>query len=183
MRTKTFLFEPLPMVRKFARTIADAAADAPILDVACGTGRNGMYLAQLGCTVLCVDKDLSRFERAQQQAPAVVQDHLKATSFNFATDKWPYGRSSLGGIIDVHFFLPALFPAFRNSLMPGGYLLFETPPGCGGNYRDLPKVGEVKEALKSAFYLELYKERRVGPSGCDAVGVQAVAKRIPWNGI
>jgi hypothetical protein len=86
-------------------------------------------------------------------------------------------NSRVGGIINVHFLLPALFPFCESSLSPGGYLLLETVPGCGGNYLELPKAGGIRSALGKAFDFEFYKEGKVGPRGYDAVTVQLLARR------
>ena len=148
--------KPTPLVRRFASKIA-ATAGAPILDVACGSGRNAIVLAELGCTVICLDKDLSPIKVQQAE---LSHTHLKQASqrlnlqrLDFDRDPWPFATSSVGGIINVHFFLPALLPFFEKSLIPGRYLLLETVPGCGGNYLQLPKAGEVKIALESAYDL------------------------------
>ncbi len=69
------------------------------------------------------------------------------------------------------------FPCFERSLSPGGYLLLETVPGCGGNYQELPKTGALRSALENAFELEFYQERKVGPIGYDAVTVRVLAKK------
>lgn len=97
---------------------------------------------------------------------------------DLTNDNWPFAECSVGGIINIHFFLPRLFSLFAGCLAPGGYLLFETPPGYGGNYRELPKAGEIRSALAELFYLELYKEHRVGPPQCDAVVVQVLAAKL-----
>jgi len=62
-RIKTNPFGASPLVRRFASAIAEAANGAPILDVACGSGRNAMIFAELGCNVICVDIDLTRLEK------------------------------------------------------------------------------------------------------------------------
>lgn len=54
--------EPSPLVRRFAAKIVDAAAGKPVLDVACGSGRNALALSQLGCAVICVDRDLTTLQ-------------------------------------------------------------------------------------------------------------------------
>jgi hypothetical protein len=92
-------------------------------------------------------------------------------------DPWPFGPCTVGGILNIHYFAPALFPLFASSLSPGGYLLLETFPGCGENYLDLPKAGEVRTALVNAFDLEVYKEDKVGPPAYNAVTVQTLARR------
>ena len=84
---------------------------------------------------------------------------------------------SVGGIINIHFTLPTLFPQFESSLIPHGYLLLETVPGVGGNYLELPKGGDLKVALGDAFDFEFYKERHVGPPEHNAVTVKLLAMR------
>ncbi len=177
----SYRLEPTPLVRRFAAKIADAAGDKPILDVACGSGRNALPLAQLGCSVICMDQDL-----ASLKAHVV---HLRRTELRKASaklvphqldlvkDHWPFRTGVVGGIINVHFLLPKLLPLFERSLSPGGYLLLETVPGCGGNYLELPKAGELRSALGNGLELEVYQERKVGPVGYDAVTVRLLAKK------
>ena len=172
---------PSPLVRRFATKIAKAAAALPVLDVACGTGRNAIVFAQLGSTVICVDSELNNIQG--------LQEHWRQTSFVLAASRlhlqkldlvqsaWPFGPCEFGAIVNVHFFLPALLPHFEISLSHGGYLLLETIPGCGGNYRGLPKKGEVRHALERTFDFEHYKEGKVGPIECGAVTVQVVARK------
>jgi len=175
------LLEPSPLVRRFASKIVDAAAAKPILDAACGSGRNAMLLSQLGCTIICVDKDLTHLEAQQvrwRSTPLrTASERLVLQHLDLINHRWPFGLRVMGGIVNVHFFLPALFPFFESSLSPGGYLLLETPPGCGGNYLELPKEGEVRCALGKAFDLEFYKEGKVGPRAYNTVTVKVLARR------
>ena len=171
--------QPSPFVQKLAPTIAAAAKDLPVLDVACGGGRNAFVLAQLGCQVVCVDKDLNPldlFTRRLRDSPFVdIASRLRLYPLDLALDAWPFGKAEFGAIINVHFFLPQLLHHFETSLWPRGYLLLETAPGCGGNYRDLPKAGHVKQILSAGFGLEYYREGRAGP----AVSVKTFARKRP----
>lgn len=92
-------------------------------------------------------------------------------------DPWPFGAGTAGAIINVHFLLPALFPLFEDSLLPGGHLLIETVPAHGGNYLELSRAGQLRSALQGAFDFEFYKERKAGPGNYDAVTAQVFAKR------
>jgi SAM-dependent methyltransferase len=173
--------EPSVLVRKFASRMIDAVAGKPILDVACGSGRNAIFLSQLGCKVICVDKDLTVLQRRELQQKMVKSDEkyqVELRQLDLVEDSWPFGEASVGGIVNVHFFLPSLFPLFENSLSTGGYLIFESVPGCGGNYLQLPPAGYVRSLLAMGFEIEVYKERKVGPPHRDAVTTTAVAKRV-----
>jgi len=102
---------------------------------------------------------------------------LTLHQIDLVKEAWPFGAGVVGGIVNVHFLLPSLFPSFESSLSPGGYLLLETVPGCGGNYLELPKAGRIRSAFGKAFDFEFYREGKTGPSGYDAVTVQMLAKR------
>jgi SAM-dependent methyltransferase len=173
--------EPSALIRKFASRMVEAAAEEPILDVACGSGRNAIFLSQLGCKVICIDRDLADLRRHgayQVQISSGKKQRLELCQLDLVEHSWPFGEASVGGIVNVHFFLPSLFPLFEKSLSPGGYLIFESVPGCGGNYLQLPPAGYVRSLLARGFDIEVYKERKVGPPGRDAVTTKTVAKRM-----
>lgn len=179
--TISYGLEPSPLVRRFAPKIAEAAAGKPLIDVACGSGRNALTFAQVGCSVICVDQDLAGLQahvkhlRRTELRKAVAK--LSLQQMDLLNDRWPFTTGFAGGIINVHFLLPELFPSFERSLSPGGYLLLETVPGCGGNYLELPKAGELRSALERAFDLEFYQERKAGPVAFDAVTVRVLARK------
>jgi SAM-dependent methyltransferase len=157
-----------PWVRQHGTTIAHACQSRPVLDVACGSGRNALFLVELGCEVIGVDKDLSR---------TATSERFEARRVDLDNDPWQFEEATLGGIIQVHFLRRELFPRFAFSLARGGYLLIETVPGCGGNYLELPKEGELRKELSAEFEIVAYRERRVGPSEMDAVTVRSLARR------
>jgi SAM-dependent methyltransferase len=173
--------QPSPLVRRFASKLAAAAGASPIVDVACGAGRNALFLDNLGCTVIGVDNDPARLEalrRASSSGSRLGASGLSVKRIDLVKDPWPFGPQSLGAIVNVHFFLPKLFLDFENSIVPGGYLLFETVPGCGGNYLELPRAGSVRAVLAGAFTFEFYREHKVGPPDHDSVTVQLIARRF-----
>jgi len=176
-RTRVDNPEPSALVRRFGSRLADAAAGMPVLDVACGSGRNAMFLFQLGCTVVCVDKDLTRLHTQLHLACHEAPARLSFRHTDLIEGPWPFSACTVGGIVNVHFLHSKLFPFFESSLSAGGYLILETVPGCGGNYLELPRAGEVRCAFDKAFDFEVYKERKAGPRSCDAVTVRMLARR------
>src|ERR1051326_6098935 len=172
-------FGASPFVQRFAPKIAEAAGSAPILDVACGSGRKAFLLSEIGCEVICIDKDLSAIQENSERKhlSPVVKSRIRTYQLDLIRQEWPFGRGMAGGIINVHFFVPTLLNVFARSLLPGAYLLIETIPGCGGNYLSLPSAGEVRKQLANAFELTVYKESKVGPDSIDAVTVKVLAKR------
>src|SRR5437660_8876932 len=111
---------PSRLVRRFAAKIADVAAGKPVLDVACGSGRNALALARLGCTVICMDRDLTTL-KAHVGRPRGTElrksfSKLSLHQLDLVKDPWPFTASVAGAIINVHFLLSQLFPFFERSL-------------------------------------------------------------------
>lgn len=110
------------LLRKFASRMINAARGKPILDVACGSGRNAIFLTQLGCTVICIDKDLTelrKHETYRKGSPSLGR--LELHRLDLVREPWPFAEGTAGGIVNVHYFVPSLFPYFEMSLTPGGY--------------------------------------------------------------
>ncbi len=175
-------FEPSLLVRRFASQIATAAEGKPVLDVACGSGRNAMALSELGCPVICIDKDLASLRAHQahwrNSSLKEASGQLNPYQLDLVKEPWPFAPYAAGGIINVHFLLPALFQLFERSLSPGGYLLLETVSGHGGNYLELPRAGELRAVFEKRFQIDWYRERKVGPHDCNAATVQLFAKKL-----
>lgn len=156
-----------------------AGLDGAFLDVAGGTGRHAFYFAKLGAAVTCIDCDLKPLQKMQGKLNnfSKILAQVTARHLDLVNDEWPYGESSVGAIINVHFLLPKLFLNFSFSLKPGGYLLVETVGGQGGNYLQLPQQGELKAALETDFDFVFYRERAAGPKINGAVAVRLLARR------
>jgi SAM-dependent methyltransferase len=172
---------PSPAVRKFGHEIVSAAGGRPILDVACGRGRNSAWVSSLGGCVAAIDIDLSGISAHRNDLPpSTLADALRRVELqrlDLINEPWPYPPSSIGGIINIHFLYKPLLKAFSRSLISGGLLLLETVDARGGNYRQLPEVGFLRKALGEQFEFPLYRERQVRTPGVNAVSVMLVAKR------
>ena len=145
------------------------------MDVACGTGRNALLIARMGCDVVCLDRDLGRLKVLKVRSRNSIAGSIFPLQCVLGKDRWPFGTSTLSGIIDVHFLDTSLFGDFTRSLRPGGLLLVETFGGQGGNYLDLPRAREIRSKLRRAFDFVVYRERKVGPRGTNAASVQVLA--------
>lgn len=179
------------LARVAARIVRSARG--AILDVGCGQGRNAKLLQALGCTVVCADKNPSALRvllddpnhpqsRGSPGARGVAPGRLLPVLTDLARAPWPFAPAAFCGIINVHCFLPTVLEHFAQSLRRGGYLFIETIGGYGENYLELPKRGQLIEALKDDFELESYTERKAGPSKADAVSVKLLARRIDGTG-
>jgi hypothetical protein len=126
-----------------------------------------------------MDKDLTELRQLCESEPPRNEpcDQLRLCEIDLVRDPWPFEAGTVGAIINVHLVLPALFPLFESSLLPGGHLLIETVPAHGGNYLELPRAGDLRVAFERAFDIKFYKERKAGPGNYDAVTVKLLARR------
>lgn len=93
------------------------------LDVACGAGRNALFLARHGFSVVAVDVSWEGLQRLARRARSLSLDvhpvHADLERFAFPPEAFDL-------IINSRFLLRSLFPEFRRSLKAGGLLLLET---------------------------------------------------------
>lgn len=98
----------------------------PVLDLACGTGRNGLLLAEQGIPVLFADKSTGLLEVVEQR---LAQSGLQGRCW--LVDLEQAGAQPLSGlrfaaVIDFRYLHRPLFPALRESVTPGGLVVYET---------------------------------------------------------
>ncbi len=103
-------------------TILAVVPGTRALDIACGEGRNSLFLARHGFTVTGVDIAETALERARNRVGAAG---LSAEFQTVDLDTWqPAANYDL--IINVNFLQRELFPALIDHLAPGGLLLIDT---------------------------------------------------------
>jgi SAM-dependent methyltransferase len=142
------------------------------LDVACGAGRNSLFLARRGFRVVSIDiswEGLRRLtDRARDNALPIQPIHADLERFTLRTESFDL-------IVNSRFLLRSLFPELRQALKAGGLLLFETfnvdeIELLGGDIRRgyALERGELRESF-SDFEILLYEEgvfeRREGERG------------------
>ena len=151
------------------------------LDVACGDGRNALYLAQLSYAVDAIDVSdvaidalrAAARERGLPIAPRVVD-----------LEREPLPEGPYDAIVVVNFLQRDLFGALQDALAPDGLLLYETLSrahvdelGHDFNPAYLLERGELPRAFPG---LEVVDEREgvVGEPGAER-GIASIVARRP----
>jgi SAM-dependent methyltransferase len=100
------------------------------LDVACGRGRNALWLAERGLTTLAVDREPESVRELNDEArarglslTAEVRDLERGPA---SLPPSPLPPSPYDVIVVVHYLHRPLFPALIDALAPGGLLVYET---------------------------------------------------------
>lgn len=142
--------------------------DAPIVDIACGYGRNGAYFVDQGYNVIFVDKEKDGLDFINRGIDVSINgdintDLVTTLKTNLEIEDRRFDDNSLGGIINVHYYNRALIPRFIKSLCVGGFLYIETIEARSCNYLELPKYKYVIDALAGKFDIVYYKEKLVKP--------------------
>jgi SAM-dependent methyltransferase len=109
---------PSAWVTRFAPLVAPGA---PVLDLACGSGRHVRLFLERGHPVLAVDRDLSRL------GELAGADGLEALACDLEAGGVPacFARR-FGGIVVTNYLHRPLFGLLAAALSPGGVLIYET---------------------------------------------------------
>jgi len=98
----------------------------PVLDLACGTGRNGLLLAEQGIAVVFADKSATALKVVEQRLTEgdlpgrIWQLDLEQPGVNlFSTD-------CFSAVIGFRYLHRPLFPELRKAIKPGGLVIYET---------------------------------------------------------
>jgi len=141
--------------------LLDAARLGPVLDVACGDGRNGLNLAWSGARVVMLDRS--------EEALAGLREAGNPGNASFArmdleTPVPPsFGSELFGAVLVFRYLYRPLVPALKACLKPGGMLVWETflegqeVYGKPRNPDHLLKKGELAAWFSDFQVLELFE--------------------------
>ena len=108
--------KPSSWVTRFAPFIPEGGV---VLDLACGSGRHAVLLANLGYSVLAVDQDISAIE-------AIHSDAITPKCLNLEKDNWPLHGFSFHGIVVTNYLYRPHIDRLAELLEDGGVLIYET---------------------------------------------------------
>lgn len=120
------------------------------LDIACGEGRNSIFLAQSGFLVTGLDISEQGLAKARRRARSEgLTIRFRRTDLEKRTFAGPFDL-----IVNINFLLRGLFPVMVEALSPGGIVLVETlldgplaPPTTNRSF--LLQQGELEQLFCS----------------------------------
>ena len=156
------------------------------LDLACGAGRNAVWLAQRGWRVDAVDgADAALTLLSTHAERAGCQDRITAHAADLEADPpgFAIAREAYDLIVDCYFVHRPLFAAIREGTRPGGLFvaaLHLPAPAGGKGHRYALQPGELEQVVKGWRWDVLHSaERAALPSASDDLGVAEIIARRP----
>ena len=113
------------MVR-YASLLTERPLPGPVLDLACGDGHNGVFVAKAGVDVICCDRSQEVLSRARTLAEGhgvgvrLWEVDLERPGIN------PLPEDVYGGILVFRYLHRPLVGCIRKALRAGGVLMYET---------------------------------------------------------
>jgi SAM-dependent methyltransferase len=105
------------------RHLLPAAGDA--LDLACGSGRNSVWLAEQGFKTLAVDRNAAALDTLRHEA-ARRGLSIRTQVVDLENGEPFLEPDTFDLVVVVHYLHRPLFPALVRALRPGGVLAYET---------------------------------------------------------
>jgi SAM-dependent methyltransferase len=97
--------------------IAELLPPGRALDLACGAGRNAIYLARLGWRVTAVDSSPAAIARLRERAGGLP---IEARVADLERGEFPIEPHGYDLICDFYYLQRSLFPEIREGVRPGG---------------------------------------------------------------
>lgn len=163
--------QPAELLRRFAEHI-----DGPVLDLACGSGRNGLYLARRGCEVDFIDLAFTPLQRVMTVAR---MEGLRVRAIQADLETMPLPTNRYGAVLNFRYLQRSLWQPMRAAVRVGGLIVFETftvaqaRHGHPRNPDFLLRPGELHAAFADWEIVHEYE----GPDGEAADVAQLVAYR------
>ncbi len=126
MNSPRYPLKPAQLLTDHADVFNKSSMNGPILDLSCGDGHNGIFLASRGLPVICCDISNEALTRAKKLAEEngvnikFWQLDLEGGEIN------PLPKESFGGILVFRYLHRPLIPCIKKSLKQGGILIYET---------------------------------------------------------
>jgi tellurite methyltransferase len=116
---------PDSLLKKFAFLLRDKSPQGPVLDLACGKGQNGLFLAGLGLPVVLADRNPDVLAESKK---AAEKKKLKVNFWEIDLENGqnPLEEEYYRAIVVFRYLHRPLIPYIKRSIKKGGILIYET---------------------------------------------------------
>lgn len=145
---------PDALLATFSDLLVAGRPEGPVLDLACGDGHNGLYLAAKGLPVILADRSEDALRTAKDAASGMQG---KVTIWKVDLEKPgenPFPEQEYSAILVFRYLHRPLMPCIRKALKTGGFLVYTTYTleqaqfGKPRNPEFLLKPGELMDWFK-----------------------------------
>lgn len=149
MSAKDYTSETAPLLMEHLHLLTPKTVKGPVLDLACGEGHNGLFLAQRGFPAILWDNSQDALSRAKGLAKVlgVSAEFARVDLERHGVN--PLSQDTYGAILVFRYLHRPLIPHIKKGLKDGGLIFYETftidqPPfGKPRNPDFLLKPGEL----------------------------------------
>lgn len=149
------------------------------LEIACGDGRNALWLARQGFAVDAIDVAFAGLARL---AAAARREGLPIQPIQADLEHFPLPEARYAVVVNTRYLQRSLFASLRRAVRPGGVIVFETflrdQAGLGHprNPAFLLEPGELRAEF-AGFERLVDEEGRVAPDGAPTFLARLIARR------
>jgi SAM-dependent methyltransferase len=148
----------------------ESSLPGPVLDLACGDGRNSVFLAQKGVEMICADFSSEALDRARELA---VEYGVRINPWQLDLEQEgvnPLPKDAYGAILVFRYLHRPLMPCIKKALRSGGLLVYETFTveqrrfGKPGNPNFLLNPGELLQTFEDWQVMHYFEGIRENPT-------------------
>lgn len=114
-----------PLISRHLDALRSAARRGPVVDLACGRGRNALAIARAGIPVVGIDRNAT-FLSALTEAAREEDLPVTPVRADLEASPLPLAPGGCGAIVVFRYLHRPLCPELSSALCPGGLLLYET---------------------------------------------------------
>ena len=157
------LWRANPLLCEIINLVEEHVSGRTVVDLACGAGRDSVYLAQRGWQVTSIDNKTETLERCEQLAHS-NQVEVNTLKIDLEATKQPLNSLSTDLVLVMRYLHRPLFQAIDQLIKPNGAIIYSTfmvgseKYGSPRNPNYLLKPGELADIFAS--YEILIDEQR-----------------------
>ncbi len=166
--------------------LPEAVRDEPpgvALDLACGTGRHAIYLAERGFHVVAVDWSQTGIDAMMAEARRRgIEEQIEPFVADLEAGEYKIDPSRFDLVCNFHFLHHGLLPAIRDGVVPGGLFVAAVHVKSAGDtapHRFMPEPGELHRIVSGWGYQILHSNDGVAATNGHGHATSEIIARRP----